>query len=243
MIQRSFDAAFFNEIANHPEVRPWLGGEGPLDLTSAVMNIANFALKTEGGGFILVQHEPGIYEAHSLFLPEARRRSIRAMRDGFDYMFTRTDCERIVTQVPDDNAPAAALAKLAKFKPMFRREEAERGPTAYVGLSLDDWAMENPSLEEDGAWFHDGMERAKQEFNSKLGDHPHDPAHERAVGAAVRMVKAGNIDKAVAYYHRWSRFAGYPPLIELSRNPLVFDVGAGVVATMTDGKMEVLLCP
>jgi hypothetical protein len=243
VIERSFDVTFFNRIANHPDVRPWIGGKGVLDLTDAVMNIGNFALKAEGGGFILIQHEPGIYEAHSLFPPEGRRHSIRAMRDGFDYMFSRTDCERIVTQVPDDNAPAQALAKLAKFRPMFRREEAERGPTAYVSLSLDDWAMETASLEKDGAWFHDGMEAAKKRFNSSLPGHPHDPAHERAVGAAVRMVKAGNIDKAIAYYHRWSRFAGYPPLIEMSRNPLVFDVGAGVVATMIDGNMEVLLCP
>jgi hypothetical protein len=243
MIERSFDPAFFNKIANHPDVRPWLGGKGALDLANAVMNIANFCLRADGGGFILIQHEPGIYEAHSLFLPDARIGSVRAMRDGFDYMFTRTDCERIVTQVPDDNKPAQALARVAKFRPMFRREEAERGPTAYVGLHLDDWAMENADLEKDGAWFHDGMERAKDRFGSSLPDHPHDPAHERAVGAAVRMVKAGNIDKAIAYYRRWSRFAGYPPLVEMSRNPLVFDVGAGVVATMIDGEMEVLLCP
>jgi hypothetical protein len=57
------------------------------------------------------------------------------------------------------------------------------------------------------------------------------------------MVKAGNVDKAVAYYRRWSRFTGYPPLVLMSRNPLVFDVGEGVVAGLIDGEMEVLLCP
>lgn len=241
MIERSFDTAFFNDIANHPQVRPWLGGEGALDLTAAVMNIANFALKTDGGGFILVQHEPGIYEAHSLFLPETRRGSIKAMREGFDYMFVRTDCERIVTQVPDNNAPAAALAKLAHFRPMFRREEAERGPTAYVGLSVDEWAMENSSLEKDGEWFHDALENAKKEKGSTLPEHSHDPAHERAVGAALRMIRMGNYAKGLRFYNRWASFAGYAVLSLVSEQPLTVDV-VDAVATFADGKMEFVLC-
>ena len=238
---RTFDPSFFNEVANHPDVRPWLGGEGELDLSVAIRNPINFTLQGEGGGFVLMRHEPGIYEAHSLFLPGSRGQTVRTMRAGFDYMFTRTDCGQIVTQIPDNNPAAAALAKLARFRPMFRREDTPRGPTAYVGLTIDEWAQDTAALEEDGAWFHDGVEAAKIAQEADLPDHPHDPAHERAVGAAVRMVKAGNLEKAVIFYNRWARLAGYPLMALISEHPPVFDVG-DAIATLIDGKMEILLC-
>ena len=240
-VERTFDPAFLTTIANDPNVRPWLGGEGPLDLSAEIKNPANFAFVVDGGGFVLIRHEPGIYEAHSLFLPEARSGAAKAMRDGLSYMFTRTDCVKIVTQVPDDNAPAAALARLGRFSPMFRREDAPRGPTAFVGLSIDDWAMNTRDLETDGDWFHSAIERAKIEQNSSMPDHPHDPAHERAVGATVRMIKAGNIGKGVIFYNRWARLARYPLISLISAVPPVLDVG-DAIATLNGDKMEVLLC-
>lgn len=241
LLRRTLDASLLNRVVNDPAVRPFVGGEGDLDLSPFVADPENFALVTDGGGFLLIRHEPGIYEVHSQFLPEARRGSVRAMRDGFDYMFTRTDCERVVTQVPDNNPAAAALAKLAGFRPMFRREDAARGATLFMGLTCEEWAQGNRSLEADGEWFHRQLEEAKAAAGSSLPVHGHDPAHERAVGATVRMVRAGNARKGVALYNRWATFAGYAPLSILSERPVVIDVVDAVVG-MANNEMEVLLC-
>lgn len=237
VIRRTLDPTILNEIANHPEVLPWTGAKGAVDLTNLIANTNNYALVVEGGGFLLIQSEPGIYEVHSLFLPEARSQSLRAARDGFDYMFTRTNCERIVSQVPDNNPAASGLARLVRFRPMFRREDTPRGPTAFVGLTIEEWAQDSKSLERDGEWFHERLEQAKS--GSELPTHPHDPAHDRAVGATVRMIRAGNIVKGVSFYNRWARFAGYAQISIVSENTI--DVVDAVVE-WRDNEMEVLLC-
>lgn len=239
-IRRTFDPAFLNEVINHPAVRPYMApGDEPIDLTPVVSNPANFALVTEGGGFVLHCHEPGIYEVHSQFLPDHRGgHAAKAMRAGFDYMFTRTDATRIITQVPDNNDAAKGFAKLAKFRPMFRREEGLLGPTEYMGLGIEEWAQDTLALEADGERFHSTLEKAKKRAGSDLVAHGHDPAHERAVGAAVRMIEAGNAQKGVAFYNRWARFAGYAPITLISTQPTVIDVVDAVV----NDEMEILLC-
>jgi len=243
VIRRTFDPSFLNTVINHPEVRPFMApGTEPLDVTTGVSSPANFALVTEGGGFILHCHEPGIYEVHSQFLPEYRGgHAAKAMRAGFDYMFTRTDATRIVTQVPDNNPAARGFARLARFRPMFRREAGLMGPTEYMGLSVEEWAQDNRSLEADGEWFHGKLEEAKKRAGSELAVHGHDPAHERAVGASVRMIKAGNAAKGVAFYNRWARLAGYAPITLISAQPVVIDVVDAVVG-LADNDMEILLC-
>lgn len=241
-VRRTLSASTLNEIANHPEVRPWLGGKGLLDMSEAVANPANFALEVEGGGFVLIRHEQAVYEVHSLFLPEARRRSRDAMRSGMEYMFTRTDCEQILTKVPDANRAAAMLATLGGFRRHFHRADGFDGQgCSYLSVQIQDWAMACPELEIDGEWFHRGLEAAKEAAGSSLLTHEHDEAHERAVGAAIRMVRAGNPVKGIAFYNRWALFAGYAPLSILTLVPLVIDVVDAIIE-VRDREMEFLLC-
>jgi hypothetical protein len=245
MIRRTFDATELNTIINHPAVRPWMGGEGVLDVADALADADNYALVIDGGGFIFIRHEPGIYEGHSQFLPEARRNTRKAMWAAFDYMFTRTDCERVITQVPDNNLPARALGKIAGFREMFRREDTPRGPTSFMALTIEEWAQANESLEVDGAWFHDGIHAAAKEARPDFPDHPEDKAHDRAVGATVRMIKAGNVFKGVNLYNRWARFAGYTSATVISETPPVINVsepGLACIVGLKDGEMEILLC-
>jgi hypothetical protein len=244
LIRRTFDPALLNSVINHPEVRPFMApGDEPIDVTPMVTNPANVALVMEGGGFVLECQEPGIYQVHSQFLPDHRRHTRRAMQAGFDYMFTRTDCERIVTQVPDNNPAAAALAAKAGFRPMFRMEHAPLGPTSYMGLTAEEWAQGNSDLETDSAWFHERCEAALVGLNHP--EHPEDRAHDRAVGAAVRMVRAGNTIKGVNFYNRWARFAGYTPIRLVSLQPPTLDMsedGLPFIAEIKDGEMEMLQC-
>jgi hypothetical protein len=241
-IRRTLDATFLNRVANDDAVRPWLLGEGQIDLTVLVNDLANVALVTHGGGFFLHQISPGEYEVHSMFLPDARGGTVEAMRAGFAYMFTQTDCHRIVTKVPDGNKAAAGLARIGGFKPLFRREGCWNGRgVAYHAITLDEWAMRAEALEDEGAWFHNRLEDAKREAGSQLVQHGHDPAHERSVGAAVLMFRAGRIGKALAFYNRWAAFAGYTPITIITESPTVLDVGDAVIE-LRNGDMEVLLC-
>lgn len=248
-VSRTVNAALLNRVANDPAVRPWLSCEemgvpadAPIDLSEAIRDLSNVALVTNGGGFLLHARGGGDYEVHSMFLPEARSGTVAAMRAGMDYMFTRTDCQKLITKVPDDNKAAANLAAAGGFKPVFRREAVwNGGGVSYQALTIDDWAMANAGLEADGEWFHRKLEEAKKAAGSELPIHGHDEAHERAVGAAVRMIRAGNVAKGVAFYNRWARLAGCPEIGLLSMTPVVLDVVDAVIE-LRDGDMEILTC-
>jgi hypothetical protein len=241
-VKRTLDPVFINEVANHPEVRPWLGGEGEIDTTAIVSNPSHVTLVNEFGGFIFVNHERGVYVAHSQFLPGTGRGVCAAMREAIDFVFTRTDCEKIITQTPDNNAPAIALGRLGGFRTMYRGEHTALGPSTFVGLCIDDWAAGCRALEKDGQTFHDALDAAA----AGLGwpEHPEDIVHDRFVGAAFRMAKRGQPAKAVNFYNRWATVAGYEPIRLVSESPVVLNLSSVVTAVVgvRDGEMEILLC-
>ncbi len=144
MIARTHDAAFLNAVGNHPDVRPWLGGEGEADFTEVIANPENVALVAPTGGFVLVKVAPGIYDGHSLFLPTGRHRTVQAMREALAWMFEREGAMEITTTVPCPNRAASALTKLAGFQPVgFRRRAWPTigGPdgVTWYALLRDDW--------------------------------------------------------------------------------------------------------
>lgn len=251
-LTRTMDATALNAVANHPDVRPWLGGEGPLDLNGAAQNPNNVVLVTEGGGFLLIKHEPGIYEVHTLFLPEARGPQLMGLvAEGLRFMFSATDCSQIQTKVPDGNLAAMRLAVAAGFQPMFRRDVAFTDPAGtvvgmeYLSLAFDRWRENDATLEGEGAAFHEALEAARLAAGAEWPDHPKDPAHDRAAGAASLMAKAGNCRKAVWLYNGWARLAGYPLITLASENPPVIDMSVGDIRAIVQASpsgMEVLLC-
>ena len=247
-LKRSFDPAPFNEVANHQDVRPWLGGgDGPLDLSGLVSNPANFCFLSEVGGFIAHKLGEGRYEVHSLFKPEGRGGfAIQCAREGMAFMFLATDCSELVTKCPDGNGAALGLARIGGFQEQFRRERCwtfgvETVGVSYQALPLQRWLMRDGECLKRGQWFHDKLEAAKRDVGSGLVVHEDDEAHDRYVGASVGMVLAGNPRKAVWAYNRWAVFAGYAPITLLSEAPPVIDVVDAVVAP-NGGDMEVLLC-
>jgi RimJ/RimL family protein N-acetyltransferase len=243
MIERTMDAAFFNRICNLPECRPWLaGGTEPIDTTAVVENPQNFALRNAHGGFILLNHGRGTYSVHSQFASEGRGTTVAAMRAGFDFMFTRTDCMKIYSHVPDKNRAAQSLAKAAGFRPWFRRDMGALGPTQMVSLDVDTWIAGNEELEADGKQFHDLLEAAKAESGSTLPHHDDDPVHDRYVGAATRMCSRGQADKGVTLYNLWADAAGYQRIELLQDNPPVVDVVDAIVGLTTGGNLQVLTC-
>jgi hypothetical protein len=242
-ISRTLDPTFLNRVVNDPTVRIWLGGTGEIDLTGIVTNPANICLQGEYGGFILIKHEPGIYESHSQFLPEGRgREAVRLMRDGFRYLFTRTDCIEVQTKIPQANSAAVGLARLAGFDPIFSRKGVWDGDdVVYGSLTLDRWLARDGEIASYGRWFHDRLDAGKAEAGSERPSHEDEDCHDRAVGAAMLMCRAGNTRKAVWTYNRWARLAGYQTIELISEVPPVLDVRDAVVEVRGDD-MEVLLC-
>lgn len=246
-LSRTLDPRALNAAANHPDVRPWLGGDGPLDLTGVVSDPRNICIAGEHGGFVLQGLGAGEYEVHTLIAPDGRAGLLSAYRAGLRYVFTATDALRLVTKVPDCNRPAARLAKAAGFRELFRREACwptpggDRCGVAYLALGFDDWRAADDTLSADGHWFHERLETAKRDAGSEMPTHDDDDAHERAVGAAVQMIRAGNAEKAIALYNQWAGFAGYAPLGLLSLAPVIVDAGDAVLEVRNQD-MEVLLC-
>ena len=246
MIERTFDADFFNDICNRPEVRPGLGGTGRIDVSPLVLEPRNIALRTEHGGFILQPHGAGFYSVHTQFAAEGRgAHAIAAMRAGLDFMFTRTDAMRIFSHCPDDNSGALALAKSGGARLWFRNElEPQLGPGQVVAWDIFDWVARTPDLEAEGEEFHDVSEKAIAANGIELPDHPHDPIHNRYVGATVRMARAGQVRKGVLVYNLWAGAAGYPPADFISESPPTINAGLGMIVQLApDGEMEVAQCP
>lgn len=243
MIKRTMDATFLNQVANHPEVRPWLGGEGSLDLTEAANNPANILLEADGGGWVLHPIMPGVYELHTMFLPEARGRSyFAAAAEALRWMFTQTDALEIVTRCPDDNGGARMAASVVGFRERFRREDAWKPGVgvSYQVFSVDDWFVRDKECLAAGRAFHEALEAAKLAAGSTLPVHPEDEAHDRAVGACTLMIRGGYMAKGVSFYCRWASFAGYATIEALS--PTLVDVRDAIIEVRADGTMGVLTC-
>lgn len=230
---RTFDATLLNRIANQPDVRQWLLGKGPLDFTEIVGDPANVALVAAGGGFVGVNFGGGDYEVHSIFERGAKTAPL-TMLDGLEYMFLQTDCLRLTTKVPAANAHAMRLAEAGGFTTLFHNSVLD---CACMELTIDRWVVANALLNDVGEWFHDNIE----DSGLDLPEHPYDPTHDRAVGASVEMIRAGNLAKAVWFYNRWAAHAGYPGISALSTNPPILHMGECLVA-VNGQTMEVMPC-
>lgn len=236
MITETRNATFLNKVANDPDVRPWLLGEGELDLGPLLADPANYGLQCEAGGFVLTGLGSGAYEVHSVFLPGMGTKPVKAMREAQEWMFTRTDCCSIVSKVPADNKRAKGFAIIGGLRTLFERDIEGMGKIEFVELSLMRWAMDNAGLEKHGERYHSLVEPLG------LGEHPHDAAHERAVGAALLMFENGQPQKGEAFYNLWARFAGYPGIGLLKLDPVTVDTGGGVICAVNAGGLEIATC-
>lgn len=245
-IDRTLDAGRLNPVANHPDVRPWLGGEGPLDLTPLVSNPQNLAYATDAGGFLAVALGDGHYEAHSLFLPDGRRDTVRAVRAALDHFFAASDGLELTTKAPEGNRGAAALAQLAGFTDLCTLalpwpDAHVTRPTRVLTLSIDTWALRSAQALAHGVWLHEAMAAGQAQAGSAHQPHADDPVHHRFTGAATLIVRAGQPAKAVRFYNRWAAVIGFQPMTLLQRFPVILDLG-GMVVEHRGHEMEILSC-
>lgn len=240
------DARRLNEIANDPDVRPTLGGDGELDLSPLVADVRNFAYLEQHGAIVCLALGSGVYDIHSMFRPAGRGlAALQVMRDVADALFSTTDCVEARTTVPEDNASAAVMARKVGFKPLFSTRVpwtgGQRVPADVFGWSLLGWALSSPAALELGGCFHDLLEDAKLDAGSVLEAHDDDEIHDRVVGAVGLMAMAGNGEKAIRFYNLWAQSAGYRPVELLQSRPIVVDLHDAIVQVDAHG-MKVLTC-
>lgn len=74
LLSRTVDAERVNALANHPSIRPHIGGDGvsAIDLSVAVADPRNVFLLGEHGGFCFCRSAPGAFEVHTFVMPSGR---------------------------------------------------------------------------------------------------------------------------------------------------------------------------
>jgi hypothetical protein len=235
-------ADLFNEVANHPDVRPWIGhGLDPVDLSQAASDPRNVFLWGVDGGWWLHPLGDGVYEIHSLFLKSGRGKTFfEGAREVLRYMFVQTDATEILTKCPDDNRGAIMAAKIVGFRERFRRENAWAPGVgiSYWAFTLDDWMARDPQVLAEGRAFHDWLEQAKIDAGSSSEIHDDDEAHDRAAGAAKMLISAGQTQRGVALYNRWAIFAGYATIEAIG--PGLVDIRDAIIQ-VKDGSMDAIL--
>lgn len=242
---RTFDATQFNMIANMADVRPRLGwGIEPIDLEAVVKNPRNYAFQNELGGFICINTFGQTYEVHTIFSPNRKgvEQVVDLMFRAENFMFTKTDCAELTTKVPENNPGAERLANRFAFSNIGR--QLNWAPSVNAALkrkTLEDWAKGAPETYVAGRNFHDALDAAKVRMGAKIVSHPDDNDHDAIVGAAMLMVKGGQIQKGIGFYNYWAVLSGYAPVSLISAVPPVVEMADAVIG-LEDGKLEVYLC-
>jgi len=230
---RTLDAKFLTALANEPEIRPFLGRKGELDLAPIIGDPNNFAFVCEQGGFVGIRLQPGIYELHTIFRPGDGVHVMAFAAKCMRWMFIHTDCVELKTKVPASNGGARVLAVRAGMCRIFDRPTAWEAPDGgfegveYFSITIDKWAVFDKENAAYGAQFRK-VETA-------------DTAHDAFLGAALQMMIANNPGKGVQFYNRWAAFTECDPINILGANPPLFEV-FGEVMQISGQTIEVLKC-
>lgn len=228
------DVQHLNRIANHPGVRPHVGGEGVLDFSQAVER--DLVLATEGGFYLFSQKTESSYEFHSTFLPEYRgKHAYRAAKAACEFMFLTTPAIELHTRSPFEN-PMSTPPKTFGFQHWFDEKDC-----SVHRLHIIDWAKRAPTLEAWGDWFHHSLEDARKGFGIDDPIHDEDKNNNRYAGLAVGMVRGDQPLKAVRSYNQWAATAGYIPAQLIQSDPAVIYTGDAVVK-YENNRMEFIQC-
>lgn len=220
------DKAQVEAIVRDPVLTTWtlFDGAGQVDITRFLVP-PSFTILGDEGCFLLDCIGPGRYAVHTNLLPHCRGvAALRAAREATHLTFIQTDCTEVVSMVPGNMPHVLWFAKAMGMQVAFNRQNlwpavGRLWNVSFMSMSIDDWILEGHCSAK-GRWFHEKLADA---------NHPEDPVHDFYVGAAVEMVQAGNVQKAVSVYNRWAAFALYEQIKVLSEQPLRIDIRSHVL--------------
>jgi hypothetical protein len=136
---RIHDADRLNYLVNHPDIRPFVGGDitQPLDLSSAVADEANIFLDGEHGAFCCSWTGPGDYEVHTLILPSGRGQWAYSFARAGRAEMVRLGAKHLWTCVHPDAVNVKFFTLRAGFRPAGQRiRDLGAGPVTY---DIYDW--------------------------------------------------------------------------------------------------------
>lgn len=133
-MKRATSPGFLESVANHPRVRPWVGGDGESEFRVSPERWAQtVALEWPEGGIVFEQYAPGAYLAHWVFLPKTRD-VVAKGKQAVGYLFTHTDASVIAGATPSHLRHALKAAYAVGMKHV---EDAD-GVT-FTALTRADW--------------------------------------------------------------------------------------------------------
>lgn len=254
-VRRSFDPADINPILNHPDVYRFAATKdfGPFEISHLLADERNVLLVVEGGAILFCWHDAGIYEVHTNFLkPEGGsglahgRNVLERSHACYRWMFTHTDCVMLLTRIPAHNRAAMRIAPSAGWIREFERNaiwpSVDAGLVAmtFYALRYDRWLRLTPDLMRAGREFHDRLSEEFSRHGHLEEQHPDEDCHDWHVGAAIEMVRGGQMAKAVLLYNRWARFAGYGLIALISESHRMIHIGNALLKFADDGSFKVV---
>jgi hypothetical protein len=217
-------------IVMDPRLMTWTAFDGAdrnIDVSRFLSG--GFTVLGDEGCFLADKISDGRYVVHTNLLPDCRGlAAIRAAREAAKKAFIETDCTQLVSMVPDTIPHALLFAKSMGMRVDFVRKglwpaEGRKWDVSFLSMSIDSW-IRSGECSEKGRWFHD-----KLWAHDPGAAHPDDGVHDCYVGAAVEMIAAGNVQKAVRVYNHWAAFALYEQIRVLSEQPLRIDIRSHVL--------------
>jgi len=231
-VERHYDGHWINRVANDPSVYPWVKGWhlGRIDLSAVAEDRKNWCLCGEHGAVVFTELQRGIYEAHTLMLPEGRGPwCLDFCRCAEHIIFTQSPAVELLTRVPKGNLAARALGRALGWSFEFRNErgwimDKDPIPADIFALRIQDWAKTAPGLEERGHWFHEKLEAEFAAHGKAEPPHGDDRTHDRYVGLCAEMLLNGQPDKGVVFYNRVAAMAGYQQIAIAQYAPLLVEI-------------------
>ena len=89
---------------------------------------------------------------------------------------------------------------------------------------LQEWSKIADNLVEAGKWFHKLLDIEYNRLGITLSVHDEDESHDRYVGAAIEMIRGGQVGKAIIFYNRWASLSDYKKIGLISVNPLIITI-------------------
>jgi hypothetical protein len=134
MIYRATDASIHNAIASHPEVEPTINySKHAADFSPLFEHPDDYILLHDGNGAasIFEWSAPGVWQGHSLYLPEARGKAgLQSGRDMIAWMFDE-GARMVWGQTPLENRAARMFNRLIGGKSGGTGVHHVVGPVEY----------------------------------------------------------------------------------------------------------------
>ena len=161
-------------------------------------------------------------------------------------MFTKTDAFELLTKCPHGNIPAKAGAKIVGCSPRFTTRpiwpaDGKLVPVDIYSIIIQEWIKNDKYVEESGKWFHKSLDLEYTRLGKAPVAHEEDEVHNRYVGAAVEMMREGQVGKAINFYNRWAILSDYKKIGLISVEPLIVDIAEAKLKIKKDS-FEVLSC-